>query len=247
MRTLLYNSTANGSRNLWMAQLDRIEEARQITSIPNDAISHSSLSPDGTQVAFVSIAKGHADVWIQNVDGSNLQQLTNDDAADAWPVWSPDGRSIVFSSARNGIHETWIVPSGGGAGRKLIDGFFRGDWIRKPSGEGTWMVTSDSVRNVRLIDVERQTVIWDKAVGPTPFSLPVFSPDGRTVSVPFQESGDRDAIQLLDAATGEGRVVARLPFQVRFRASWIDKGKALLVNSNPTVSHTVLFDNFWKP
>jgi serine/threonine protein kinase len=248
MRRLLFNSPSSGSRNLWLMRLDTSGEPSQITSIPGDAVSHSSLSPDGTRVAFVSIAAGHADIWTQNLDGTNARQLTNDEAADAWPVWSPDGQLIVFSSLRNGIQETWLVPSDGGPSRKLIDGFFRGDWFRKPSGEGTWIVTSDGNRNVRLIDVEGAEVVWNKPVGPgIRTSMPIFSPNGRMIAVAFEEAADHDAVQVLETATGTGRIVARLPFHVRFRVSWVDNGTALLVNAIPTISHTVLFDHFWKP
>lgn len=101
-RTLLFNSPASGSRNLWTMPLDGSRSPRQITAVPGDAISHSSLSPDGTHIAFASIASGHSDIWTENVDGSDLRQLTNDEPADAWPVWSSDGRWIVFTSQREG-------------------------------------------------------------------------------------------------------------------------------------------------
>ena len=89
-RTILFNSPASGSRNLWTAPPDPGAHLSQITTVPGDAISHSSLSPDGTRVAFASIASGHSDIWTQRVDGSDLRQLTIDEPADSWPVWSPD-------------------------------------------------------------------------------------------------------------------------------------------------------------
>jgi Tol biopolymer transport system component len=137
-RILLFNSPASGSRNLWTMPVNGGSRPRQITAVSGDAISHSSLSPDGLRVAFVSFAGGTADIWTQNVDGTDLRQITSDPAADSWPVWSPDGRRIVFSSARGNAQETRVVSSEGGASEKLIDGFFRGDWIRRPGDNGTW-------------------------------------------------------------------------------------------------------------
>ena len=55
------------------------------------------------------------------------------EAEESWPVCSPDGRSIVYSSLR-GAQETWRVPADGGRAEKLIDGFFRGDWVTSPEG-----------------------------------------------------------------------------------------------------------------
>jgi len=42
------------------------------------------------------------DVWVSNVDGSNLRQLTTEDGYDAEATFSPVGDRIVFTSVRNG-------------------------------------------------------------------------------------------------------------------------------------------------
>ena len=244
--TLLFNSPSTGSRNLWIMALGNGARPRQITAIPGDAVAHSSLSPDGLRVAFVSFAGGASDIWTQNVDGSDLRQLTNDAAANSWPVWSPDGRSIVFTADPNGLQETWVMPSTGGRAEKLIDGFFRGDWIAKPTGDGTWIVTNYGGNAVRLINVERKTVVWDKRVSGSGNAMPVFSADGRSVSLLFQEARDHDAIAVLDAETGAERLVARLAFRTIFRANWVEGGRAFIVNRNDAVSHVVLFDRFWE-
>ena len=99
-RTLLFNNALVGSRNLWMMPLDGSTKPRQITSVTGDAVMHSSLSPDGTHVAFVSSATGNSDVWVQHVDGSDLRQLTNDPAAEAWPVWSRRAHHHVCIASR---------------------------------------------------------------------------------------------------------------------------------------------------
>ena len=62
-KTLLFNNALVGSRNLWTMPLDGSSKPRQITSMAGDAIMHSSLSPDGAQVAFASSATGDSDVW----------------------------------------------------------------------------------------------------------------------------------------------------------------------------------------
>ena len=247
-RTLLFNNATTGTRNLWTMPLDRSAPPRQITAIAGDNVMHSSLSPDSSRVAFASRAKGNSDIWAQNVDGSDLRQLTSDEAADAWPVWSPDGEWIVFGSLRASGWETRRVPAAGGPVEKIVDGFFRGDWIRQPTGNGTWLVSSLAGGGIRLIDFERRSVLWEERFeGGGLLSLPMFSPDGRFISHPGRESQDRDAIWLYEAATGKSRVAVRFPepFQIYFRASWVDDGKALVVNRYQTISHIALFDRFW--
>ena len=63
-----------------------------------------SWSPDGRKIAFNSAG----DIFIINIDGSNLVNLTHSMAHDGEPSWSPDGSQIAFTSNRTnspyGIH-----------------------------------------------------------------------------------------------------------------------------------------------
>ena len=64
-------------------------------------------SPDGHQFAFAAKIIDQAgnsqarDVYIMNVDGTGLQQLTQHRAEDDAPAWSSDGQKIAFVSYRN--------------------------------------------------------------------------------------------------------------------------------------------------
>jgi Tol biopolymer transport system component len=243
-QTLLYNNAMVGSRNLWVMPVDGSARARQITAVPGDAVMHSSLSPDGTKVAFASSATGNSEIWVQNIDGSDLRQLTSDAAPNSWPAWSPDGTSIMYSAA----DETWRVPAQGGKAEKILDGFFRGDWIRRPGSDGTVIATSlTGGPGIRLIDVERRAVLWQQETRGN--GMPSFSPDGRWISYPYRESRERDAIWVSETATGKSRVAVRFaePFVMFFRASWIDDGRAFLVNRYRVLTHIVMIDDFWQP
>jgi Tol biopolymer transport system component len=73
---------------------------------------YPSWSPDGTQIAFISenADDGGWDIYLIDVDGSNLQRLTNRDNAPEISGliffggtidWSPDGDRIVFTACPN--------------------------------------------------------------------------------------------------------------------------------------------------
>ena len=51
--------------------------------------NNPSFTPDGQQLLFSSNMNGNLDLYIINVDGSNLIQLTDDEYYDAYPDWSP--------------------------------------------------------------------------------------------------------------------------------------------------------------
>jgi len=82
-------------------------------------IGDPQVSPDGRQVAFtlrttdLEANKGRTDIWLVNVDGSGLTQLTSDPANDVNPRWLPDGSGIVFLSSRSGSYQVWrMTPRG---------------------------------------------------------------------------------------------------------------------------------------
>jgi len=61
-----------------------------------------SWSPTGKQIALVSTRDVDAEIYVINVDGSGLRNLTQNPARDWYPAWSPDGSQIAFASGRDG-------------------------------------------------------------------------------------------------------------------------------------------------
>ena len=242
-RMLLYNNAVVGSRNLWLMPIDRSRPARQITSVSGDRVTHSSLSPDGTRVALISMANGTADIWLQNVDGSGLRPLTNDPPADAWPVWSPDGRSIMYTAAQ----QTMIVSVDGGEPRKLIDGFFRGDWITDLTGRargryrrfrGGHRPRRDSSHRCRTSRRAVEGTRADATVAPD--VQPRRLRDQRRVRG-FERSRRHCGLRHDDS---QRRIAVRFPepFQFNFRASWIDNDRGFAVNRYRLRSRVVMID-----
>jgi len=71
----------------------------QMTMIPNGV--SGAVSPDGKRIAFVRNTGGNYDIWMQDIDGSDLVQLTSSKYGEFEPAWSPDGQRIAFVSNRH--------------------------------------------------------------------------------------------------------------------------------------------------
>lgn len=86
---------------------------------------HPSISPDGKQVAFISDRDGLSNVWIMDIDGENLHQVTSEkNNLIHSPKWSPDGEYLVvtkgiMSSRSIPAGEIWMYHKSGGDGLQI--------------------------------------------------------------------------------------------------------------------------------
>jgi len=252
--TLLFSSELSGGRNLWAMPLERTHPAQQLTSLEGNSVTHASLSPEGSRVAYTSMQTGNAEIWTMNTDGSNPVQLTRRSSSDYWPVWTSDGKWISFGSEGPDDPSLWKIPSGGGEPVRLTkNGGVRGDWspvenkivysagAHVSGGQfalGPRIEVADSDGNVL------RTIPWSSA-GAT---LPVWSPDGRRFTAIRNENPDNSSVWVFDAASGAGKLAVKFPglFRLIFRACWTPDGQGVIVNRQQEVSHIVMIESFWE-
>ncbi|WP_299217422.1 DUF5050 domain-containing protein [uncultured Aquimarina sp.] len=60
-----------------------------------------------------------SEICLANIDGSNIIQLTNNNAEDWHPEVSPDGKQIAFMSNRDGNHEIYVMSIDGSNQKRL--------------------------------------------------------------------------------------------------------------------------------
>ena len=135
--------------------------------------SQPAFSPDGNQIAFVweGPEGNNPDIYVKLIDTGEPLRLTTAPAPDFSPVWSPDGRYIAF--AREGeAAGIYLVPSLGGAERKIGDVFPRGIYYRgayHQLGRGTLSYSPDG----------KYLALADKTSATEPFSIFLLVRDGR--------------------------------------------------------------------
>jgi tricorn protease len=82
--------------DVWVVARDG-GEARRLTSVGTvDAGPY--FSPDHTQIAYSTRAKGLMDVYVINADGGVPRRLTWEPTGSRVAGWTPDGRDVLFTS-----------------------------------------------------------------------------------------------------------------------------------------------------
>ena len=61
------------------------------------------------------------DIYIIDVNGRNIQNLTNHPGHDKLPAWSPDSQKIAFCSKREGNYNIYVIDVDGKNLRQLTD------------------------------------------------------------------------------------------------------------------------------
>lgn len=77
----------------------------ELTDLFNmEYVTDPQISPDGSQIVFVRNFKDimtdrdYSNLWISNVDGTRIRQLTQGNQRDYAPRWSNDGKKLAFLS-----------------------------------------------------------------------------------------------------------------------------------------------------
>jgi Tol biopolymer transport system component/DNA-binding winged helix-turn-helix (wHTH) protein len=167
--------------NIWRLDLQGSRAQAHKLIVSSAEQEAPSISPDGRRIAFESNRSGNLEIWVCDVDGSNVLQLTSFGAQTGTPRWSPDGGRIAFDSRLGGESNLYTVDPAGGIPAKLNidvsdssmpswspDGkwiyFMQGDATGEPS---VWRVPSRGGHAVQLASA--------------PAATPLASPDGQYV------------------------------------------------------------------
>jgi hypothetical protein len=76
------------------------DKEREIALKDVDEVVNPTWSPDGSRIAFTGLVGGVTDLFIYDLQASQLRRVTDDAYAELQPSWSPDGRTIAIGTDR---------------------------------------------------------------------------------------------------------------------------------------------------
>lgn len=194
-----------------------------------------SWSPDGKRVSFTARKEGNWDIYVVNVDGSNLTRLTDDAARDLYTSWSPDGKKIVFDSGRDGNTDIYVMGQDGANPVRLTKGSGKNSYPSwSPDGKRiAFMSNRDGKWQIYVMgtDGSNQTRVTKNNANDY---NPSWSPGGdKLIFESDRDGGDVDEIYVINAdGSGEARVTRNNADNVNdVFPTWLPEGSRISFSS----------------
>jgi TolB protein len=181
--------------------------------------------PFDSRLAFISTRSGRfKELYVMNLDGSDLRQLTRNQTINLSPSWAPDARSLIFTSYKDGRPKLYeidvlsgrerLVPTGPGM---VMGGSFSPDGREiavtraGPKGDSEILLVSPEGRMVSRL-TESQTINVS----------PSFSPNGSQLAFCSGRTGSPQ-IYVMGSGGGQAR---RVSFKGSYNTQpvWSPKG-----------------------
>jgi TolB protein len=154
------------------------------------------FSPDGKQIAFMSGRDGNTEIYVMNVDGSNLRRLTNHPLSDGSPTWSPSGSQIAFTSDRTGKAQIYVMSTDGSNVRRLTVNESEADratWSPPPFNEIAFASRTGPGFDIKVLEVSTGQ-IRQLTFGEGSNESPAWAPGGRHLAFTSTRAGGRTQI-----------------------------------------------------
>ena len=180
-------------------------------------IDNSADAAKSKWISFASDRTGNFDIYVTDIDGKNLRNLTNHPARELEHAWSPDGRFLAYVSNRDGDFKIYVMDTRTQEYRRLTD-HHESEWAPAWSPDGKWIAfvsRSDEIvppvkfkttSHIYRIDVNganlRQLTDQGKNL------RPAWSPDSKQIAfVSYHRGKERKGLYIMNA---DGRKLRRV-------------------------------------
>lgn len=202
--TSLYGELAGSPQKL---PTDQLYNLNQVSFTNEGADFDVVIDPSGKFMVYASTRhRPTPDLYIKQIGGSTITQLTSDSASDTMPAISPDGQMVAFCSDRSGNWDIYVKKIAGGGAVKITDTLtqeLHPSW--SPDGMNLiFSALSQQSGQWEMVVVDVTKPAQRKSIGYGLF--PQFSPDGKKIV--YQKSRARGqrwfSVWTIDYVNDEG-------------------------------------------
>jgi TolB protein len=179
---IYFVSSRSGHKEIWVMDYDGANQ-RQVTHQNSISLS-PRISPDGSRLAFSSIAKSGWEILMYSMELNRLLTFPKVGGMNLSPAWSPDGTKLAFSSSRSGDPEIYTVDQSG-TNLKRITSAKGPDvspvWNRKTGSQIAWVSGRTGLPQVYTMESDGTNVqrVTDQGYAVSPS----WSPNGQFLAL----------------------------------------------------------------
>ncbi|HAM34631.1 MAG TPA: hypothetical protein DEB40_03010 [Elusimicrobia bacterium] len=113
-------SDRSGNPQIYLLDITT-QRVKRLTSL--NWCDSPAWSPTGEWIAFAGRIhnKDKMDIFLVDITGNQIRQLTRGEGSNENPAWSPDGRFLAFTSTRNKRSELFVMDADGSAPHRLTE------------------------------------------------------------------------------------------------------------------------------
>ena len=107
---IIFSSMVDSNKDLWSITSDG-ENLTQLTDDPENSEDRASWYPDENKITYTSYNSNNQieqDIWMKNLDTSELTELTSFSGAESYPIWTSNAQKMAFTSNHLGQTDIWI-------------------------------------------------------------------------------------------------------------------------------------------
>ena len=158
--------------------------------IAGDHLYNLRVALDGSHVLFQRKIDDNNEIFLTNLNGDFIQNISNHDSSDMYPEFSPDSKSIVFNSNRNGNWEIYKYELNGTlqnlSNNPAMDLYpifspDGGEILFSSKRDGNWEVYKMSVAGSNQINLSKNSALDLSSE---------FSPDGNLIAFESNRDGN---------------------------------------------------------
>jgi TolB protein len=184
-------------------------QEKRLTAV-REGCFEPAVSPDGSEIAFVSSRTGDPEIYVMGADGTNERRITAIEKEDREPRWSPDGKWLSFVSNREGRDRYFVVRPDGTQLKAVSGAASKGE-----ERELAWSPDSQKVAFVERL-ADKKSRIWEVTLatgeqvaltdGKTRDDEPAWSPDGKYLVFVGEREGNTDLWLMRADGSGQTRL-----------------------------------------